>query len=317
MNQIELIFDKFLGDYKRHNESECQISYDCPACAVDKCLPPGETDGKGNLEINYKKNVFNCWVCADKNSMKGGVPYLIKRYGNNKILSEYIEFLKLNEYDIHYKNIDKPINNIFLPKEYNRLPYKDRINAEGKSALEYLKNRGISLEIIKKFNIGFCLDGKYKRRIIIPSYDENNTLNYFISRDYSNKNKLKYLNPKADKEEIIFFENHIRWYSDIYIVEGVFDAIVMPNAIPLLGKYISDKLYNKLQEKAKGDIIIILDSDAHIDTINLYNKLNNHNLKGRIKYILLEDGYDISLINERYGKKGLIKMMKQLNNEYA
>jgi hypothetical protein len=57
---IEILED-VLGDYKMHNEYKGQISFDCPVCSYEiKGLDTG--DGKGNLEVNYKYNVYNC-IC--------------------------------------------------------------------------------------------------------------------------------------------------------------------------------------------------------------------------------------------------------------
>jgi hypothetical protein len=69
-------------------------------------------------------------------------------------------------------------------------------------------------------------------------------------------NKLKYINPKAEKQEIIFNIGKLNLDATIYLVEGVTDHIVTPNSIPLLGKVISsDKL---LHDKAQGLIVILL-----------------------------------------------------------
>ena len=54
---IEILED-ILGDYRSHNDHRGQISFDCPVCSYDiKGLETG--DGKGNLEVNYKQEVFN------------------------------------------------------------------------------------------------------------------------------------------------------------------------------------------------------------------------------------------------------------------
>jgi hypothetical protein len=47
-------------------------------------------------------------------------------------------------------------------------------------------------------------------------------------------NKLKYINPKAEKQEIIFNIGKLNLDATIYLVEGVTDHIVTPNSIPLL-----------------------------------------------------------------------------------
>ena len=116
----------------------------------------------------------------------------------------------------------------------------------GKHALKYLKSRGLTKEDILRYNIGYCETGKYRNRIIIPSYDESNELNYFIGRSYLSKTKRKYMNPEAQKEIIIFNEYLVDWTKPIYIVEGAFDSIFIPNSIPLLGKFMSDYLFEKL-----------------------------------------------------------------------
>ena len=42
---------------------------------------------------------------------------------------------------------------------------------------------------ILKHNIGYCDEGKYSNRIIIPSYDSDGQLNFFVGRDFY-KSKL-------------------------------------------------------------------------------------------------------------------------------
>ena len=50
---MDILTDIF-GDYAMHNDYRFQISFDCPVCSHEiKGLDKG--DGKGNLEINYKK----------------------------------------------------------------------------------------------------------------------------------------------------------------------------------------------------------------------------------------------------------------------
>ena len=75
--------------------------------------------------------------------------------------------------------------------------------------MKYIKNRGITNKDIIKYNIGYCEDGEYRNRIIIPSYDSNGNLNYFVGRDFYDS-KLKYKNPKVSKD-IIGFDLFINW----------------------------------------------------------------------------------------------------------
>jgi len=166
-------------------------------------------------------------------------------------------------------------------------------NPTYKHMLRYMVNRGITMSDITKHNIGYCESGMYGGRIIIPSYDENNRINYFIARSYLNNTKMKYKNPQAQKEIIIFNEKLIDWNETVYIVEGAFDSIFIPNAIPMLGKFMSEHLFNKLYNNAKK-IIIVLDPDAYNDQERLYHRLNCGKLMGKVWSIKLEGDKDIA-----------------------
>jgi DNA primase len=159
--------------------------------------------------------------------------------------------------------------------------------------MTYLKKRNIDDKIIRKFNIGFCYDGHYENRIIIPSYNEQRKINYFIARSYLSKTKMKYRNPDVQKELIIFNESLIDWTKKIYLVEGVFDSVFLDNAIPMLGKYISDLLYSKIYENG-NEVTIVLDGDAWSDAEKLYHKINCGRLMGKVNIIKLPKDKDIA-----------------------
>jgi DNA primase len=304
MIYISNIFETFLGETRKHNHETGQISFDCPACSLDKGLYDG--DGKGNLEINYLKGVYKCWVCNETNNMYGRIEDLIKRYGNSVHLKEYMLFKP--EYEPKTKTHNF---NLKLPSGFKKLSECTNKDYNSDIAIKYLKDRGITDEIIKEYNIGYTNEGDYKNRIIIPSYDENGVLNYFIGRWFLNKKtKLKYLNPSIEKHEIIFNENKINWDATIYIVEGVTDHIVVPNSIPLLGKFLPDKLLFKLLEQSKSFVVILLDSDAHQDAVKLYNKLNNYTLHGRVKICTPPDGHDPSSVFQYLKNDGIVKLLR-------
>jgi hypothetical protein len=105
---------------------------------------------------------------------------------------------------------------------------------------------------------------------------------------------LKYKNPEVQKEIIIFNEKLINWNEKIYIVEGAFDSIFIPNSIPMLGKFMSDHLFNKLYDNAKGELTIVLDPDAWNDAEKLYHKINCGKLMNRVNIIKLEGEKDIA-----------------------
>ena len=249
------ILEDIFGDYKNHSDYKSQVSFDCPVCSYDiKGLDHG--DGKGNLEVNYRYGVYKCWVCAESHETHGSIYKLIKKYGNAKQLKKYL-LLKPEEQD---EGVKKVYNQIKLPTEF--IPIRDasfgmKLTPGYKQAYNYIKRRNITDLMLQIYNIGFCATGIYENRIIIPSYDENNRLNYFIARSYLNNTKMKYKNPQAQKEIIIFNEKLIDWNETVYIVEGAFESIFIPNAIPMLGKFMSEHLFSKLYNNAKKIIIVL------------------------------------------------------------
>jgi len=149
------------------------------------------------------------------------------------------------------------------------------------------------MEMMTKFNIGFCYEGEYKSRIIIPSYNEEGRLNYFTARSWESNPYLKYKNPEAEKETIIFNEYLIDWNKPISLVEGPFDSIFVENSIPMLGKKLSDHLFTTLYEKAVK-ITVILDGDAWPNAVRIYNQLNGGKLFGKIWISRLPEDKDIA-----------------------
>ena len=78
------------------------------------------------------------------------------------------------------------------------------------------------------------------------------------------------------KKDYVFFENLINWNTPIILCEGVFDAIaIRRNAIPLLGKSITDSLYKKLITSKVTDIYVALDTDARDKALTISEKLLN------------------------------------------
>jgi DNA primase len=298
------ILEDFLGEPRKHNEGKNQIAFDCPACSADKGKPEG--DGKGNLEVQYGTGVFKCWACKDTNNMYGVIPRLIRRYGTAQHLKDYL--LLKPEFVYNPDEVEKKLV-LSLPRDYISLSTNNN-EYNRDQAMKYLKGRNITKDIIDRFEIGFCNRGEYKNRIIIPSRDSDGNINYFTSRGFNRYAWPKYLNPDADKDIVVFNENKINWDATVYLVEGPFDHIVLPNSIPLLGKILSDYMLNLLYLNAKVDIVIVLDGDAYKDAVRYYKKLNFGKLHGRIKVVKVPEKYDVSEIYERLGAAGIVKLLK-------
>ena len=69
-------------------------------------------------------------------------------------------------------------------------------------------------------------------------------------------------------------------------------------------------MLEKIYDNANANIVIFLDGDAFEDAKRLYQQLNFGKLKGRIRIVCVPEKYDPSLINEKWGRKGIIKALK-------
>ena len=110
-------------------------------------------------------------------------------------------------------------------------------------------------EEVLRYRIGFCQGGLYDNRIIIPSYDSDGKLNYFVGRDIDNS-KLKYKNPPVSKD-VIGFELFINWDLPIVLCEGVFDGTCNQENNNLFVNY-TKKLLKKIIENGVSKITIVL-----------------------------------------------------------
>jgi DNA primase len=281
---IELLED-VLGDHKQHYGSKGQISFDCPVCAEEKGLETG--DGKGNLEINYSRHVYKCWACSETNGTHGPLGKLFDKYGTKKQKKVY-ELIKPEE--LKKKEVWRP--KLRLPEGFTKFSDSNPIFIPHREAMNYLTSRGITNEIIERFGIGYTVKGDFAFRIVVPSYNKEGELNYFIARAWANK-KMKYKNPAVPKDEIIFNESLINWEKDVYLVEGAFDSFFLENSIVMLGKVMSKLLFETLYNNAKGNIIICTDGDAWQNGLKLYHELNGGTLYNRIKIVKLPLDKDV------------------------
>jgi len=234
-----------LGPYK--HTSKNNYAFQCPFCHSTK----------KKLEIDIYSQHSHCWVC-NKSGKK--VTTLFKALNVDK--QKFTELYRILQISPTKVNVQDTAEQVKLPNEFHPL-YIKRPSVEYKNALFYLlKKRGISVHDIIKYNIGYCEEGEYAKKIIIPSYDSNGKLNYFVSRTYYDAESFRYKNPEVSKN-IVGFENLLSWDLPLVLVEGAFDAIAIKrNAIPLFGKTISEDLKMKIIKNNVKELYICLDKDA-------------------------------------------------------
>lgn len=241
-------------------------AFECPFCHHKK--PKLEI----NLVPNSKgDNPWHCWVCNAKGKTLVGLFRKIK--ASSEKISEIKSILGFTE---KKEEDDSTIIKVELPKEYKPLINLSRTDIIAKHALQYLKKRGITKDDIQKYNIGYCEEGRYKNMIIVPSYDKDGIINYFIGRSFDKEPQRKYDSPKCNKNAIIGLEYFINWNVPVILCEGIFDAVAIKrNVVPLFGKTIPKALMLKLVEPCVKTVYIALDNDALREAMDYAEELLN------------------------------------------
>lgn len=217
-----------------------------------------------SFHINDEKGFYHCFGC---NAHGDAITYTMKKEGLSfpeavrKLAEEnHIELPKQNVvkqdnykviYDINEKACQFFENNI----------YKSKI------AMNYIKNRGLSIENIKKFRIGYALNDfetlikhlsilgfneedmersgvaalnkkyydKFRNRIMFPVFDKVGKVIAFTGRVINKEDMPKYMNSPETliykKSNVLFnyffAKNSIYENKNVFLVEGNLDAISM------------------------------------------------------------------------------------------
>ena len=269
VSELTSLVNKVLKEVGRMRKGN-NLTYHCPICH----------HRKRKLEVCMDEPYqWHCWVCDSKGR---GLHNLFKKVNaSRETLSALDKIVGVREYsrknaDALFK--DKIILGLSDEKpptpEMHQLPYDFRslIDNDGsiefKIAMKYARKRGLTLCDIVKHNIGYCTKGPFANRLVFPSYDKDNNLNFYSCRSYSDDG-YKYKNSEFSKN-IIGFENLVDFDFPIYLCEGALDAIALRrNAIPLFGKTLSQKLKSAIITSKCPEVNVVLDDDALSSAISI------------------------------------------------
>ena len=289
MSQIVSLLNRVVGNRGRQLKKANEYMY----------WSPFTSHHKPKLQINTQTQKWHCWV-----SNQGGhkLYQLFKKLKASK--EQFDELTDLvGGFQSLSSNREKVKENIVrLPKEFKPL-LSNGNSIIAKHSRVYLNNRNVSNGDILRYGIGYCEEGIYSNRVIVPSYNSDGELNYFVGRDIY-EGGFKYKNPPVSKD-VIGFDLFINWNEPIILCEGVFDAIAIKrNAIPLFGKTIPKSLKKKIYEKKVKEIYILLDKDAISDAIKITDDLMKNGISVYFVSLSEEDPSDM-------GFKKVINLIKE------
>jgi DNA primase len=270
---------------------------------------------KKKLSLNLDKGKYKCWIC----DAAGPISRLVKRHGTFSQQQAWREitgqvevsdfeklFLNSQEQKVEEEQI------IHLPDEFISLCNMNT-SLTSVQAKNYLLKRGIEKADILRWKLGYCQTGDYAERIIAPSFNLDGKCNYFVGRTYTRHWK-KYMNPPEGRD-IIFNELYVDWDEDIVLCEGVFDAIKVPNSIPILGSTLREdsKLFMQIV-KNDSAVYLALDPDAEKKIEKLVEALLRYGIE--VYKIPIKPFKDVGEMNkdEFLRRKAQAKLIK--NSDY-
>ena len=239
-----------------------------------KCVCPFHDDHDPSLSISQDKQIFNCFVCGTG----GNVFTFVQKYENISYVESVIKVASLAGIEIEYKENLMPTKKLDPRIENNYKLLNTAIEycsyelhtTEGKEFMQYLHSRGLSDEIIHKFQLGYhpgenkmyrFLNAKkfedkdivslnlanitsqglkdvFSNRIMIPIHDSNGNPVGFSARRTKEDDSAKYINTSETelyvKGNLLYnyhrAKQHARRYGKIIVVEGAMDVLAFEKA---------------------------------------------------------------------------------------
>lgn len=259
----------------------------CPFCGRELKL---------GINLNtYRTNCFKCGYHSNPAQMIMDIEG-IETYNELLKLLDNAEF---TEYTFSEERVQLRERKVFY------LPDGFRLITQGSSQLSksirgYISRRGFTPECLAKSGVGYCNKEPFFGYLIIPFY-YNGQLRYYNARQVLGKGP-RYNNPQTDitgvgKEFIIYNHDALGLYNSIFICEGAINALTLgERAIATMGKAVSAYQINELIKSPAERFIILLDSDAKAQAINLGLKLVAYK---KVKVVFLPDGKDVNDLGKK------------------
>jgi len=277
--KIEKYFGK--GELSRDG---INLALFCPACKEKKKT----SQTKRKLIVRLDDGRYQCWVCGIAGTAFRSMFRKLAPQGAH-------EFGDIKPTDV----IEQKEEKIELPRNHCLIANNPYADPDVRAVYNYLITRGLSRQDMFRWRACAVKYGKYRRRVIIPSFNVEGELNYFVGRAIDEGAKIRYLNSFTPKSKVIFNEIDIDWQKPVVLVEGVFDAMKCPeNTIPLLGSTLSREsaLFQKLRQY-RPKITVAMDSDLKLKAHKVCQSLFEAGID--VSYVFPPDDLDLGDMNKQ------------------
>ncbi len=244
------------------------------SCVNKKCSTYSKPHKK-KLCLRVDNEFYHCWSCGMKG--KG----LARFFQVNK---PRFASLATSLFSKVVKGKEEEKQKLFLPDGFSLLASLSAgSDPDLRACRNYVLSRGLSEKHLWYFRMGATPIGRFRRRVIIPSFDDEGFVNYFTARSIDESTR-KYLNPRVKRAEIVFNEINIDWNSELTIVEGPFDLVKSTqNSTCLLGSTLTEHhdLFQKIV-KNMTPVVLALDPDAILKTQKIAALLSSYSVDVKI-----------------------------------
>ena len=287
---------KHLGEYLEETGRNTKLPF--------TCVNPSHEDRHPSMSYDPKRNIIKCFskgVCEFSTD-------LIGLYALDHNLDEKSDFKQIVEELAKHYNI--PLNKEGSSNNYYGTKTSNYVKVENKedftsyykkckkdiSKTDYLEKRGLSKELIEKYNIGYDVA---KKMVILPI---SNTC--YEGRSVEPNAYIKHFKPKGISNELFNLDyiKNSNYDSVIWVTEAIIDALSLEEtkedikAVSLNSLNNSSQLVEELRKnKYKGAIMLALDTDN--SGLNASTKLQEEIEALGIKTFIFNSN------KERYGEQ--------------
>jgi DNA primase len=163
---------------------------------------------------------------------------------------------------------------IHLPDNFEKLTLPETVG--NKRFWRYAKARRLTPELVEEYGVGFCRDGYFGGRLVIP-FTWHGELVSFFARDITGTHLVKVLYPRGGKQSKYLF-NLDRLQGkrrDVVVVEGVFDCLTLADrAIASSGKHLSQDQISLLVQSGFETVFLCWDADAKREIVETAARLS-------------------------------------------
>ena len=260
------------------------IAFRCPSCTKSG-------SSKKKLAIKVDSGLYHCWVCGLSGKR---IDSLFRKFAPHLLP----DLKKIGDWSRSNRKSDiedvADIPKLKIPDGFvllgTSLVSRD---PDVKETISYCRRRGLSIKDLWYFKLGTCKSGRFRRRVIFPSFDSDGCLNYYTARSIDPESKMKYINAGVAKKTVLFNDLNIDWSKPLTLVEGPFDLTKSTfNSSCLLGSHLPEDsvLFRKIV-KNKTPVNLALDPDAIQKSHNIAKLLTSYDIN--VSMVTVPKGKDV------------------------